>query len=43
MDGPEIPAYRSREAGEGGSMSAHAHAHHATEAGGCFVAKVAVA
>jgi hypothetical protein len=33
------PAYRSREAGEGGHMSAHAHAHHADPAGGSFVGR----
>ena len=39
MAGPVRLAYRSREAGEGGLMIAHALAHHAPAAGGCFVAE----
>jgi len=38
MASPVRLAYRSREAGGGGSMTAHAPAHHATAAGGSFVA-----
>jgi hypothetical protein len=38
MASPVRLAYRSREAGEGGSMTTHASAHHATMAGGSFVA-----
>jgi hypothetical protein len=37
MASPVRLAYRSREAGEGGSMTALALAHHATAAGGSFV------
>jgi hypothetical protein len=40
MAGPVRLAYRSREAGGGGEMTAHAHAHHAIAAGGSFVAGV---
>jgi hypothetical protein len=36
MAGPVRLAYRSREAGGGGSMVTHALAHHATAAGGSF-------
>jgi hypothetical protein len=39
MASPVRLAYRSREAGGGGSMTAHAPAHHATAAGGSFVAQ----
>jgi hypothetical protein len=42
MAGPVRPAYRSREAGEGGNMSALAHAHHADTAGGSFGVRAAV-
>lgn len=38
MAGPVRPVNRSCEAGGGGSMTAHALAHHAPEAGGPFVA-----
>jgi hypothetical protein len=46
MAGPVRLAYRSREAGGGGSMTTHALAHHANTAGGSFFAgsdEVAVA
>jgi len=39
MASPVRLAYRSREAGGGGSMTAHAPAHHANAAGGSFVAR----
>ena len=39
MAGPVRLAYRSREAGEGGSMIAHVLAHHAPAAGGSFLAQ----